>query len=398
MQPGLIVLMLSLLLGLQPITTDLYLPALPALTAGFGAPIAQAQLTLSALLLAFGLSQLVWGPLSDRFGRRPVLLVGMSAYVLASVGSTLSASMEILIVWRTVQGVAEINSNGGHQRQVTIEPMLDKLKAANMTVGELADIIRGNVENAGGGVISRDGEQLTVRSVGRVGSAEEIAQLPIKLGAALQPLKVEDVAKVQWGAGFRGGAATMDGEEVVLGTIMMLMGQNARTVCQLVKPRLDEIREKLPDGMDITVVYDRSDLVTSTVGTVQKNLGEGAIFIVLVLLLLLGNLRAALIVALMIPLSFLFAACGMVQGGWSANLMSLGALDFGLIIDGAIFMVENIIRRLGIKQHHLGRVPSLRAHVIGDRPSDHTTASRVDDCAAVDPSITRAVLADVGKR
>jgi cobalt-zinc-cadmium resistance protein CzcA len=257
---------------------------------------------------------------------------------------------------RTVQGVAEINSNGGHQRQVTIEPMLDKLKAANMTVGELADIIRGNVENAGGGVISRDGEQLTVRSVGRVGSAEEIAQLPIKLGAALQPLKVEDVAKVQWGAGFRGGAATMDGEEVVLGTIMMLMGQNARTVCQLVKPRLDEIREKLPDGMDITVVYDRSDLVTSTVGTVQKNLGEGAIFIVLVLLLLLGNLRAALIVALMIPLSFLFAACGMVQGGWSANLMSLGALDFGLIIDGAIFMVENIIRRLGIKQHHLGRV------------------------------------------
>lgn len=257
---------------------------------------------------------------------------------------------------RTVQGVAEINSNGGHQRQVTIEPMLDKLKAANMTVGELADIIRGNVENAGGGVISRDGEQLTVRSVGRVGSAEEIAQLPIKLGAALQPLKVEDVAKVQWGAGFRGGAATMDGEEVVLGTIMMLMGQNARTVCQLVKPRLDEIREKLPDGMDITIVYDRSDLVNSTVGTVQKNLGEGAIFIVLVLLLLLGNLRAALIVALMIPLSFLFAACGMVQGGWSANLMSLGALDFGLIIDGAIFMVENIIRRLGLRQHHLGRV------------------------------------------
>ena len=106
MQPGLIVLMLSLLLGLQPITTDLYLPALPALTAGFGAPIAQAQLTLSALLLAFGLSQLVWGPLSDRFGRRPVLLVGMSAYVLASLGSTLSASMEMLIVWRTVQGVA----------------------------------------------------------------------------------------------------------------------------------------------------------------------------------------------------------------------------------------------------------------------------------------------------
>lgn len=257
---------------------------------------------------------------------------------------------------RTVQGIAEINSNGGHQRQVTVEPMLDKLKAANMTVGELADIIRGNVENAGGGVISREGEQLTVRSVGRVSTAEEIARLPVKFGAAIEALKVEDVAKVQWGAGFRGGAATMDGEEVVLGTVMMLMGENARVVCQRVNPRLGEIREKLPAGMDVTVVYDRSDLVNATVGTVQKNLGEGAAFIVLVLLLLLGNLRAALIVALMIPLSFLFAACGMVQGGWSANLMSLGALDFGLIIDGAIFMVENIIRRLGHKQHHLGRI------------------------------------------
>lgn len=257
---------------------------------------------------------------------------------------------------RTVQGIAEINSNGGHQRQVTVEPMLDKLKAANMTVGELADIIRGNVENAGGGVISREGEQLSVRSVGRVSTAEEIARLPVKFGAAIEALKVEDVAKVQWGAGFRGGAATMDGEEVVLGTVMMLMGENARVVCQRVNPRLGEIREKLPAGMDVTVVYDRSDLVNATVGTVQKNLGEGAAFIVLVLLLLLGNLRAALIVALMIPLSFLFAACGMVQGGWSANLMSLGALDFGLIIDGAIFMVENIIRRLGHKQHHLGRI------------------------------------------
>lgn len=256
---------------------------------------------------------------------------------------------------RTVQGVAEINSNGGHQRQVTVEPMLDKLTAANITIGELADIIRGNVENAGGGVINRDGEQLTIRSVGRVSTAEEIAELPVKFGAAVAPLKVKDVAKVQWGAGFRGGAATMDGEEVVLGTVMMLMGENARVVCRRVTPRIDEIREKLPQGMDITIVYDRSHLVEATVGTVQKNLAEGAAFIVIVLLVLLGNLRAALIVAVAIPLSFLFAACGMVQGGWSANLMSLGALDFGLIIDGAIFMVENIVRRLGLKQHHLGR-------------------------------------------
>ncbi|MBU6300198.1 MAG: CusA/CzcA family heavy metal efflux RND transporter [Verrucomicrobia bacterium] len=257
---------------------------------------------------------------------------------------------------RTVQGVAEINSNGGHQRQVTVEPMLDKLKTANMTVGELADIIRGNVENAGGGIINRDGEQLTIRSVGRVGSAEEIAKLPIKFGAAVQPLKVEDVAKVQWGSGFRGGAATMDGEEVVLGTVMMLMGQNARTVCHRVAPRLEEVREKLPPGMDVTVVYERSDLVEATVATVERNLEEGAILVVVVLLALLGNWRAALIVALAIPLSFLFAITGMVRGGWSGNLMSLGAVDFGLIIDGAVVMVENIVRRLGLRQHHLGRV------------------------------------------
>jgi len=257
---------------------------------------------------------------------------------------------------RVVQGVAEINSNGGHQRQVTVEPMLDKLKAANMTFGELADIIRGNVENSGGGVISRDGAQLTVRSVGRVSTAEEIAKLPIKFGAAIAPLRVEDVAHVQWGSGFRGGAATMDGEEVVLGTVMMLMGQNARVVCHRVAPRLEELREKLPPGMDLTVVYERSDLVEATVGTVEKNLVEGAVLVIVVLLILLGNWRAALIVALAIPLSFLFAICGMVQGGWSGNLMSLGAVDFGLIIDGAVVMVENIVRRIGLKQHHLGRV------------------------------------------
>ncbi|OYW75407.1 MAG: CusA/CzcA family heavy metal efflux RND transporter [Verrucomicrobia bacterium 12-59-8] len=257
---------------------------------------------------------------------------------------------------RVVQGVAEINSNGGHQRQVTVEPMLDKLKAANMTFGELADIIRGNVENSGGGVISRDGAQLTVRSVGRVSTAEEIAKLPIKFGAAVAPLRVQDVAHVQWGSGFRGGAATMDGEEVVLGTVMMLMGQNARIVCHRVAPRLEELRDKLPPGMDLTIVYERSDLVEATVGTVEKNLVEGAVLVIVLLLVLLGNWRAALIVALAIPLSFLFAICGMVQGGWSGNLMSLGAVDFGLIIDGAVVMVENIIRRLGIKQHHLGRV------------------------------------------
>lgn len=256
---------------------------------------------------------------------------------------------------RTVQGVAEINSNGGHQRQLVVEPDLVKLKAANLTVSELAEIIGGNVENSGGGAIDQGDEILTVRSVGRVATLAEIEQLPIKFGAAVKPLRVMDVAQVRWGSAYRAGAATMDGDEVVLGTVMMLMGQNARVVCHRVAPRLQELREKLPEGMDVTIVYERSDLVEATVQTVEKNLLEGAVLVVVVLLLLLGNWRAALIVALAIPLSFLFAISGMVQGGWSGNLMSLGAVDFGLIIDGAVVMVENIVRRLGLRQHHLGR-------------------------------------------
>ncbi|MEK0447683.1 MAG: Cobalt-zinc-cadmium resistance protein CzcA, partial [Verrucomicrobiota bacterium] len=256
---------------------------------------------------------------------------------------------------RTVQGVAEINNNGGHRRILAVEPDLAKLQAANLTVSDLAQILRGNVENAGGGVIQRSGEQLTIRSIGRVTSAEEIAALPVKFGATVKPITVGDVASVRWGTPFRGGAATMDGEEVVLGTVMMLQEQNARTVCQRVAPRLEELREKLPAGMDLTVVYNRADLVQSTIHTVAKNLAEGAVFVVAVLLALLGNWRAALIVAAAIPLSFLFAITGMVQGGWSGNLMSLGAVDFGLIIDGAVVMVENIVRRIGTRQHHLGR-------------------------------------------
>jgi Cu/Ag efflux pump CusA len=257
---------------------------------------------------------------------------------------------------RTAQGVAEINNNGGHRRILAVEPDLAKLQAANLTVRDLAQILRGNVENSGGGVVQRNGEQLTIRSVGHVSSAEEIAALPVKFGATVQPITVGDVASVHWGTPFRGGAATMDGEEVVLGTVMMLLGQNAKNVCGRVAPRIDEVREKLPKGMDLTVVYDRADLVQSTIRTVAKNLAEGAVFVVVVLLALLGNWRAALIVAAAIPLSFLFAITGMVQGGWSGNLMSLGAVDFGLIIDCAMVMVENIVSRIGTRQHHLWRI------------------------------------------
>ena len=267
---------------------------------------------------------------------------------------------------RSIPGVAEINSNGGHRRQVLVEPRLDALTNAGLTVADLADVIRGNVENAGGGIVSKDGRQLTIRAAGKVQSPEEIAELPVKFGAAVQPMRVKDVATVAVGAKYRTGAATMDGSEAVLGTVMMLAGENARIICQRVVPRLADVREKLPPGVDLTVVYDRSELVDRTIGTVKHNLFECAVLVVVVLMALLGNWRAALIVALAIPLSFLFAISGMVKYGISGNLMSLGAVDFGLIIDGAVVMVENIVCQLAHRQAHLGRTLTSeeRAHTV----------------------------------
>ena len=256
---------------------------------------------------------------------------------------------------RSVQGVAEINTIGGYLRQLMVEPRIADLTAAGLTVAELANVIRQNVENAGGGIVGKDGQQLTIRATGRVQSMDEISELPVKFGAAVAPIRVRDVANVNIGAKYRTGASTLDGEEIVLGTVMMLSGQNARVVCERVIPQVDVVREKLPEGMEITVVYDRRELVNRTIGTVKQNLAEGALLVVVVLIALLGNWRAALIVSLAIPLSFLFAITGMFHYEISGNLMSLGAVDFGLIIDGAVVMVENIVCQLAHQQSKLGR-------------------------------------------
>jgi len=256
---------------------------------------------------------------------------------------------------RTLPGLAEINGTGGYERQFVVQPKPEALENAGMTFSELAGIIGKNVENAGGGIISRNGEQLTIRAVSRVNTPEELANLPIKFGAAVKPLLVKDVAEVTSGTKFRTGAATLNGKETVIGTTLMLSGQNSREVADRVKERIAEIQTKLPEGVEIQTQYDRSILINKTIGTVEHNLFEGAVLVIAVLLLLLGNWRAALIVALAIPLSFLFALMGMVKGGISGNLMSLGAVDFGLIIDGAVVIVENIVRQLAEKQQHLGR-------------------------------------------
>ena len=267
---------------------------------------------------------------------------------------------------RSTPGLAEVNSSGGYEKQIVIQPNPDKLKSVGMSFSEIAESIGENVENAGGSVIQLGGEQVAVRAAGRVQSVEDIERLPLKFGARTTPLRVKDVAEVGIGKAVRSGASTYNGEEAVLGSALMLAGENSRIVAKAVAAKLKEIQPKLPAGVQIIPVYDRTVLVDRTIRTVETSLFEGAILVVVVLLIMLGNWRAALIVAMAIPLSLLFAMTGMVQSHVSGNLMSLGAIDFGLIIDGAVVMVENIIRHLAEKQHKLGRrlTPTERSHEV----------------------------------
>src|SRR6059036_903007 len=256
---------------------------------------------------------------------------------------------------RTVPGVAEVNTSGGYEKQIVVLPDPEKMMSAGLSFDELAGVVGENVENAGGGIVQRGGEQITIRSVGRVQTTEEIARLPIKFGGRVMPLLVKEVAEVGIGSNFRTGASTMNGEEAIVCWVLMLNGANSRLVAQHSEEKLKEIQRKLPDGVVVKAVYNRSELVNHTIATVERNLFEGAILVAVVLFSLIGNWRAALIVASAIPLSMLFALTGMVRAGVSGNLMSLGAVDFGLIVDGAVVVVENVVRQLGSRQHQLGR-------------------------------------------
>src|SRR5204862_6563046 len=256
---------------------------------------------------------------------------------------------------RTVPGVAEVNESGGYERQLVIQPRPEDLERSGMTFSELADIIAANVENAGGGIIERGGNELSIRAVTRANTLEDIANLPVKFAAGVKPLLVKDLADVSYGSRVRTSASTVDGQETVIGAAMMLTGENSREVAKRVTARLTEIAEKLPNNVEVRTEYDRSILINKTIHTVRNNLFEGAILVIAVLLVLLGKWRAAPIVTAAIPLSFLFAVTGMLKFGVSGNLMSLGAIDFGLIIDGAVVIVENVVRQLGIRQHHLRR-------------------------------------------
>lgn len=256
---------------------------------------------------------------------------------------------------RATPGLAEVNASGGYDKQFVVQPDPQKLRSVGLTFSEVAAVIVDNLENAGGSVIQVGGESVAIRAAGRVQTLDEIANLPLKFGSGVAPIFVRDVAEVAIGKAVRTGTATYNGEEVVLGAALMLAGENSRIVAQRVAERLKEIQTKLPPGVVIRPVYDRTTLVDATIWTVEKNLFEGAVLVVVILFLMLGNWRAAVIVALAIPLSMLFAMTGMVQGRVSGNLMSLGAIDFGLIVDGSVVMVENIIRHLTDRQRALGR-------------------------------------------
>ncbi|GKQ57819.1 cation transporter [Sphaerotilus sp. FB-3] len=260
---------------------------------------------------------------------------------------------------RNVPGVTEINSIGGYAKEYQISPIPERLASLGVTLQDIVTALDRNNGNVGAGYIEKRGEQYLVRAPGQVKTLEDIGNVILSSAGGV-PIRVRDVADVGLGRELRTGAATDNGREVVLGTVFMLIGQNSRTVSQAVDKKMVEINRSLPEGVHAVTVYDRTVLVDKAISTVKKNLLEGAILVIVILFLFLGNIRAAIITATVIPLSMLFTFTGMVHYKVSANLMSLGALDFGIIIDGAVVIVENCVRRLAHAQAHQGR-PLTRA-------------------------------------
>ncbi len=259
-----------------------------------------------------------------------------------------------------VPGVADVNTVGGYQKQYLVHPDADRLLAYGLTLADLVNALERNNANRGAAYIERNGQQVLLRVPGQLdgGAAalEELRGLVVRSVGGIT-IRVEDVAVVATGSEIRIGAATQNGREVVLGTVLMRVGENSRDVASAIAARLPQINATLPPGIRVSTTYDRTHLVDQTLATVEKNLVEGALLVIVVLFLLLGNLRAALLTAMVIPIVMLMTITGMVQSGVSANLMSLGALDFGLIVDGAVIIVENCLRRLGQQQPALGMLP-----------------------------------------
>jgi heavy metal efflux system protein len=306
--------------------------------------------------------EVAMGPISTGLGEIYVYSVEAKPGALSASGNAYTPTeLRTVQDWiirpqlRTVPGVVEVNSIGGFARQFHVLPIPARLMAYRLGFRDIMTALAANNANVGAGYIERNGEQYLVRAPGQVGSIDQIRDIVVGTRAGV-PVRIRDVADVQEGTDLRTGAASTDGSETVLGTAMLLMGENSRAVAQRVAARLAEIARSLPDGIVARAVYDRTQLVEATIATVEKNLLEGAALVIAVLFLILGNIRAALITACVIPLSMLFTITGMVETKVSANLMSLGAIDFGIIVDGAVIIVENCLRLLAGAQHRLGRL------------------------------------------
>jgi len=259
---------------------------------------------------------------------------------------------------RNTPGVVEVNTIGGYTRQFHVLPDPDKLLAYDLTMQEIMAALARNNLNTGAGYIERFGAQYLVRSPGQLASLDDIRAITVAKRDGV-PIKLERIAEITLGSELRTGAATQNGDEVVLGTVFMLMGENSRVVASAAAQRLEEIKPSLPEGVELNPLYDRTDLVDKTIATVQKNLAEGALLVIVILFLLLGNWKAALVTAAVIPVAMLMTITGMVQSRVSGNLMSLGALDFGLIVDGAVIIVENCLRHLAMFQRKHSTLPDL---------------------------------------
>jgi cobalt-zinc-cadmium resistance protein CzcA len=259
---------------------------------------------------------------------------------------------------RSIDGVAGVDSIGGYEKQFLVQPDPARLTGYGLSFDSLIDALEAANLAEGANFVDRAGEALLVRVDARLGGTQDIEQAVVATREGV-PIRIGDVASVRIGGDLRTGAASLNGEEAVVGTVLMRSGENSRTVAAASAERLDEVRASLPAGVVAEIVYNRSSLVDATIATVEKNLVEGALLVIAVLFLMLGNIRAAIIAALVIPISMLMAAVGMNRLGVSGNLMSLGALDFGLIVDGAVIIVENSVARLAARQHREGRLLSL---------------------------------------
>src|SRR5215204_1064623 len=256
---------------------------------------------------------------------------------------------------KTVPGVADVNTIGGYTKQFHVTPYPNTLVAYGLSFRDILDALARNNTNVGAGYIEKSGEQYLIRAPGQVQQIEDIERIVVGTDRGT-PVYLSAVADVKFGNELRTGAATEDGREVVLGTVFMLMGENSRIVAQRVAAKMEEVNRTLPPGVVAKTVYDRTRLVDATIETVSHNLAIGALLVIAILFVFLGNIRAAVITALVIPFSMLMTITGMVERGVSGNLLSLGALDFGIIVDGAVIIVENCMRRLAERQHALGRL------------------------------------------